>query len=208
MVLTDPPYGMNLDTDWSGAGSPSKFATEKNILGGNKYRNIIGDDQNYDPGFIFEMFGYCKEVFLWGADYYSERLIEKNKGCWLVWDKRLEDSADKIYGSCFELCWSKFNHKRDIVRIKWAGIFGLEQEPEKKRVHPTQKPVKLSVWFIEKYSNTNGLVVDLYLGSGSTLIAAQQLNRKCYGMEIYPHYCDVIIKRWEDFTGEKATIEK
>jgi len=58
------------------------------------------------------------------------------------------------------------------------------------------------LWFFDKYNGNN--VVDLFLGSGSTLIACEKTNRKCYGMEIDPHYCDVIVKRWEDYTGNKA----
>ena len=129
----------------------------------------------------------------------------KNNGSWIVWDKRLEESADKMYGSCFELCWSKNKHKREIARIKWAGIFGTEKEPEHKRFHPTQKPVELSSWFVKHFSGEKSLVIDLFLGSGSTIIAAEKTGRICYGMEIDPKYVDVIIKRYEDYVGGKAT---
>ncbi len=204
MVFTDPPYGMNLDTDWSSAKSSLSFAKEKSALGGKKYDKVIGDNVDYDPEHIFRDLGYCKEIFLWGADYYAERLQNKNEGSWIVWDKRLEESADKMYGSCFELCWSKNKHKREIARVKWAGIFGTEKEPEHKRFHPTQKPVLLSEWFIKNFSGEEHLIADLFLGSGSTLIACEKTNRICYGMEIDEKYVDVIIKRFIDFTGKNA----
>ena len=200
MVFTDPPYGMTLDTDYSSMVNKLEFAKEKNVKSGKKYKKVIGDNKKFNPLFILDYFDYCKEQFWWGADYYAEYL-PKN-GSWVVWDKRLDDSADKMYGSCFELCWSKSKHKRDIARIKWAGIFGTEKEFDKKRHHPTQKPIDLALWFFDKYNGNN--VVDLFLGSGSTLIACEKTNRKCYGMEIDPHYCDVIVKRWEDYTGNKA----
>ena len=73
-------------------------------------------------------------------------------------------------------------------------------------MHPTQKPTKLAVWFFDNWGSDNDLVVDIYLGSGSTLIAAEKTNRKCYGMELDPKYCDVIIQRWEEFTGNKAEL--
>ena len=111
---------------------------------------------------------------------------------------------DKQFGSCFELCWSKNRHKRGIARIKWAGLFGMEKDDTKKRIHPTQKPAILAEWFIERYCEGGGLVVDIYGGSGSTLIACEQLGRKCYTMELDPHYVDVIIERWENLTGKKA----
>lgn len=202
MVFTDPPYGMDLDTDWSDAKSSLAFAKEKNALGGKKYDKVINDNVDYDPTHLFTMFPDAKEMFLWGADYYAERLQDKNNGSWIVWDKRLEESADKMYGSGFELCWSKNKHKRDIARVKWAGIFGTEKEFDHKRYHPTQKPVLLADWFIKRFSKDGQNIVDLFGGSGSTLIACEQTNRTCYMMELDPKYCDVIRKRYENFINK------
>ena len=211
MVFTDPPYGMFLDADYSAMGASGSMTNKT----GNKYDNVIGDHEDFNPDFInnvFKCFDYCKEIFLWGADYYSEYLVDKNNGSWVVWDKRANDiddieadeSSDKMYGSCFELCWSRNRHKRDIARVKWAGIFGTSKEFDKKRVHPTQKPTLLAEWFFDRWGANNDLVVDIYLGSGSTLIASENKNRKCYGMELDPKYVDVIIKRWQEYTGKKA----
>lgn len=213
MVFTDPPYGMNLDTDFSSMKNKLEFAKEKNFTGGKKYEQGIVDD--FNPKMIEVILSLnVKETFLWGADYYAELLPNKNDGSWIVWDKRAngndnieEDySSDKMYGSCFELCWSKQKHKRDIARVKWAGVFGTEQEFDHKRYHPTQKPTKLVSWFLNKYSNKDDIILDLFGGSGSTLIACEQLNRHCYTMELDPKYCDVIIKRWETLTGQKAKL--
>lgn len=213
MIYTDPPYGMNLDTDYSGMKNNLDFANEKNFTGGKKYAQGIVDD--FEPEMINTIMSLnVKETFLWGADYFAELLPDKNDGSWVVWDKRAngnddieEDySSDKMYGSCFELCWSKNKHKRDIARVKWAGVFGTEQEFDHKRHHPTQKPVKLSEWFLKKYSKEQENILDLFGGSGSTLIACEQLNRSCFMMELDPHYVDVIIARWEQFTGQKAVL--
>lgn len=207
MVFTDPPYGMFLNADFSDMKNHLDFAKEKGFTGGRKYKNVIGDSEDFNPDFIntvFSVFGYCREIMLWGANYYSELLQDRNSGSWFVWDKRLDESADKMYGSCFELLWSKSKHKQDIARVKWAGVFGTEQEFDHKRYHPTQKPIELSSWFITKYSEENNKVVDLFGGSGSTLIACEQTNRKCYMMELDTHYCQVILDRWEKFTGEVA----
>ena len=156
----------------------------------------------------------AKETFIWGTNYFAELIPNRNDGSWVVWDKRSNNnddidadySSDKMYGSCFELCWSKNKHKQDIARIKWAGVFGTEQEFDHKRYHPTQKPIKLVTWFLNRYSKENENICDLFGGSGSTLIACEQLNRKCYMMELDPHYVDVIIERWENFTGQKAKL--
>lgn len=215
MVFTDPPYGMNLDTDYSSMKSGLAIANDKGLKGGKKYAQGKVDD--FTPEMlttIFTCFDYVKEIFLWGADYFAELLPNKNNGSWIVWDKRANGnddikqdlSSDKMYGSCFELCWSKNKHKRDIARIKWAGVFGTEKEFDHKRHHPTQKPAALVQWFLDRYSKDNQCIVDLFGGSGSTLIACEQLNRKCYMLELDEHYCDVIITRWENLTGQKAVL--
>ena len=209
MVFTDPPYGMNLDTDYSKMKNNSTFAKEKGVKDGKKYNKVIGDNQDFKMELIttiFKNFDYCKEIFIWGIDYFAEHIEDKNKGSWFVWDKRVDENFDKMYGSCFELCYSKNKHKREIIRVRWASVFGTEKEFDHKRHHPTQKPILLSENFVKKYSKENNTIIDLYLGSGSTLIAAEKLNRKCYGMELDEKYCDVIINRWEQFTGLKATI--
>jgi DNA modification methylase len=207
VVFTDPPYGMFLNADYSDMSSKFKGST-----GGNKYDQVIGDNHDFSPELIntvFACFDYCKEIFLWGADYYAEHLPNKNNGSWVVWDKRGDESADKMYGSTFELCWSKARHKRMMARVKWAGIFGIKKEHDKKRVHPTQKPVELVAWFFDYFSlKDKKNVVDLYGGSGSTLIASEKVGKNAFVMELDPKYCDVIVQRWEEFTGKKAVLSE
>ena len=203
VVFTDPPYGMFLDAD---------FSSMKGIGVGKKYEQVKGDNEDFKPEIItsiFDNFNYCKEIFLWGADYYAELIPERNKGSLVVWDKMCgeegpKDAYDKMFGSNFEICWSKKKHKRAFARVLWKRIFGLGAEDTKKRVHPTQKPVKLSDWFLSKFSKVNQKIVDLFGGSGSTLIACEQLNRKCFMMELDPVYVQVIIDRWEKLTKKTA----
>ena len=215
MVFTDPPYSMHLDTDFSSMRSRLNTDFGDRGMKGGKYSAVIGDNDDFTPELIrtiFENFGYCKEVILWGADYFAELIPNRNDGSWFAWDKRQNEDdtidnarkMDKQYGSCFELCWSKNRHKRELVRIKWAGLFGMEKDDTRKRVHPTQKPAILAQWFIGKFSKVGGNIADLYGGSGSTLIACEQTGRKCFMMELDPHYVDVIIERWENLTGKKA----
>ena len=213
MVFTDPPYGMNLDTNYK--MGKEEVRKDLNVKESKGYKKVIGDSIDFKDELIttiFNNFDYCKEIFVWGGDYYPELLKDYKKGNYIVWDKiRNENMEEKGqfegFGlSSFELCWSKQKHKKDIVRILWRGLFGTEKEFDHQRIHPTQKPIKLSSWFIDKYSKENDLIVDIYGGSGSTLIACEQLNRKCYMMELDPHYIDVIIQRWENFTGEKAVL--
>ena len=202
MVFTDPPYGMNLDTDYS---SMQGFGQ------GGKYD--AGHVDDFTPGMVQAVLNLnAKETFIWGADYFAELIQNRNDGSFIVWDKRANEdgtieqdkSSDKMFGSCFELCWSKTKHKRDIARVKWAGMFGMNHTTDAQRVHPTQKPIALVSWFLNRYGKESNIVVDLFGGSGSTMIACEQLGRKCRMMELDPLYCDVIIARWEKLTGQKA----
>lgn len=214
MVFTDPPYGMSLDTDYTKMNNDSniEFKQRKNKVDGKKYSEVIGDKEDFKDELvttIFNNFDYCNEIFVWGADYYPELLKDYKKGNFIIWDKRDDNEQfDKMFGSQFEVCWTKNKHKKELARVRWCGVFGTETEFDKKRVHPTQKPAKLASWFLTKYSKKDELIVDLYGGSGSTLIACEQLGRKCYMMELDPHYIDVIIERWENLTGQKAELIK
>lgn len=206
MVFTDPPYGMFLDTNYD-----SMFSSDaKHNKTGNRFTNVVGDHEDFNPDFInniFASFSDTKEIFLWGADYYSELIPERKQGSWVVWDKRCNEQMDKVTGNTFELCWSKSKHKRLIARLMWSGHHGMQKDDTKTRVHPTQKPSALAEWFFEQWGEKNDLVADVFLGSGSTLVACEKTNRKCYGMEIDPKYVDVILARWEKFTGKTAVLE-
>ena len=208
MVLTDPPYGMYLDTDFSTIKGSLKSIGRKNRTSGNKYDAVIGDNDDFTEELISTIFNCCDcdEMFLFGADYYAELLPDKNNGSWLVWDKRKESQADAI-GSEFELIWSRNKHKRRMLRHDWFGFLSSENQADaRNRVHPTQKPVSLLVDIINQWGQGKNNIVDLYGGSGSTLIACEQTGRKCYMMELDPHYVDVIIERWENLTGKKAVL--
>jgi len=210
MVFTDPPYGMFLDVSNSNKVQPK--GTWKNKP--KNYNKVSGDNEDFSPDFInniFAFFSDVKEIFIWGADYFAELIINRNNGSWVVWDKRTSVESVEYTGSHFELCWSKNKHNRDIARIPWFGIIGIEQEFDRKRQHPTQKPINLAIWFFKKWGKENDLVADLYLGSGSTLIACQQTKRKCYGIELDEHYCGVVITRWKNYMekeGKKYSIKR
>ena len=204
MVWSDPPYGMRLDADYSDMPTNK----DKSWKGGKCHADVIGDHEDFDPRPTIELFNKVHEQFWWGADYYAERIPNKNDGSWFVWDKRVEDQFDKMFGSGFELVWSRKKHKRDLVRIRWAGVFGMQKEDTKGRIHPTQKPTDLCVWFFEKYGNDNDLIFDPFLGVAPSIIAAQKMegDRTVYGLELSPDYCQVIIERYENFTGDIARL--
>ena len=120
---------------------------------------------------------------------------------WLVWDKRVDSGIRNTFADG-ELAWVNFHTPVRIYHQLWNGM--IREGEHDQRVHPTQKPVRIMSEILQDFTDDGASVLDLFGGSGSTLIACEQLNRKCYMMELDPHYCDVIIDRWENLTGNKA----
>ena len=176
MVLTDPPYGMRLDTDYSKMPTGSAKAQIKSGKG-KTYSPVVGDDQDFDATILRQIFADVREQFWFGADYYRGTLGAKDTdGSWLVWDKRNE-GQDDVIGSGFELVWSSQKHQRRILRHYWVGAFGSAEARDRK--HPTQKPTELLADMIGRWSKIADIVADPFLGSGTTMVACQNLNRKC-----------------------------
>lgn len=203
MLFTDPPYGMALDPSYK-----EMFKVDSH--GSHNFAPVIGDDVDFDPKPVFDLVDAIgvKEQFWWGADYYRAHLPAG--GSWLVWDKRgndLEMNLDVLPGAVFELCWSRVKHEREIARILWCGHHGMQSDDTKTRVHPTQKPAALARWAIDRWAPP-GMILDLYAGSGSTLIAAEQSSRVCLAMELSPAYVQVIVERWELYTGVTHKVLK
>ena len=183
LVLTDPPYGMNA-------------VSKSGVLSKRYDSDIMGDDDNETAKKAFftitQMFPNARHIWF-GANYYTEVLPSSE--CWIVWDKN-NGASDQT--DC-ELAWTNF---RSVVRQ-----FTMASE-KTSRVHPTQKPVRLISEILNRFEKNNRYqnILDVFGGSGTTIIAAEQLKRRCYMMELDPHYCDVIIARWETLTGKVAQL--
>lgn len=200
MVFTDPPYGMFLDTDYSKIKGTENSIGFKGNKTGNKYDKIIGDNEDFTPELIntiFASFPKTKEIFIWGADYFVNLLPNYGKdGSWLVWNKRSSEAQQRGIGNCFELCWSFNKHKRFVLEFEWFGFLSKDDPNEaRNRQHPSMKPSKLISRMINEFCKDANIIVDIFLGSGTTMVASHQLKRKCYGMELDPKYCDVIVNR-------------
>jgi len=186
-IYTDPPYGINLDGDNSKRGKDTSL-----MKGGLNLHSFIDDSISYavDAFNITRIFNCKKEVW-WGANYYCHSLPQSNN--WLVWDKRVEEKMRNTNSDC-ELAYVIDGHNSvRIFRHLWNGLIKASEKQER-RVHPMQKPIALAQYCFTEYE-MQGVILDLFLGSGSTMVAAHQLNRKCYGMELDPKYCQVIIDR-------------
>ena len=205
MVFTDPPYGISI-VKGQKIGGDKPFGSKDsrgtdgatNVVKANLYAPIAGDD-TIDVAIeaiqVIKTLGAKVEI-IWGGNYYAQAL--ENSSCWIVWDKENTGNfADA------ELAWTNQKTAVRIFKHMWNGMVKASEHGQK-RVHPTQKPVKLAEWCFEQYGEGCQTVLDLFCGSGSTLIACESKKKIGYMMELSPHYCDVIVKRWQEFTGKIA----
>lgn len=192
MVWADPPYGINEETNRNEKGR-GKLTQSVN------WSPVLGDDKSFDPSFLLK---YPKKI-LWGANYYANKLPESSS--WVIWDKRdgvtSDDNAD-----C-EMAWTDFGGPARIFRHLWKGMIKASEHGQR-RVHPTQKPVALFEWVANKYFKDGGIVFDPFLGSGISVIGAENMGNKIFviGCELSPGYIAVIIQRWVDLTGREPEL--
>jgi DNA modification methylase len=194
MVYTDPPYGISIvgENGHVGGGKLAKVGT---------YAPIAGDDTievALEAIQVIKTLDAAVEI-IWGGNYYANAL--DNSSCWIIWDK---DNTGNFADA--KLAWTNQDTAVRIFKHTWNGMI-KGSEHGQKRVHPTQKPIALAEWCFDQYGSKANTVLDLFCGSGSTLIACETKGKSGYMMELSPRYCDVIVKRWQDFTGKKAKLE-
>ena len=176
LLLTDPPYGIGAENH---AGNKED--------GWTQWTKKDWDKSKPESGVLQYLCQITDNQIIWGGNYFTDDL-PPTMG-WLIWDKgqRGFSLADG------EMAWTSFNNALRIKEYSRA----LANREEKN--HPTQKPIEIIKWcfeYADRHSKTEiKLVLDCYLGSGSTMVASHQLNRKCYGMELDPKYCQVIVDR-------------
>ena len=193
VIITDPPYGIKRDKGFEGFGGFGKPIKRRRYEDGEW-------DSDIPPKELFDlMIQIAEKLLIFGGNFFAH-LLPQGKH-WIVWDKK---NTMPTFGDA-ELIWT--NVERNSVKIKqhqYNGLIGKEKE----RYHPTQKPIALLEDLINEYTDKDDIVLDLFGGSGSTLIACEKTQRKCFMMELDPKYCDVIIKRWENYSGKKAILEQ
>jgi len=193
MVFTDPPYGISIvDKNTNKVGA-------SNLAKNQEYSEVIGDDTTETAkNFYNTCVSLGMENFIiWGGNYFIDFLPFSSS--WIVWDKRGEMNSNNFADG--EMAWCSFHTRVRIYKQIWNGM--IREGESGKRVHPTQKPLRTLSEIIKDHIKGD-VIYDGFLGSGSTLIACEKTNRICYGMELDTKYCDVIIERWEQFTGQKA----
>jgi DNA modification methylase len=195
MIYTDPPYGISI------VGKNGKVGGD-NLAKNGVYAPVAGDDSINVALEAIQVIHTlnAKVEIIWGGNYYANSL--ENKASWIVWDKR-GNMASNNFADC-ELAWCSSGTAARIYKQIWSGM--IKEGESGKRVHPTQKPIALAEWCYEQYGEKCETILDLFAGSGSSLIACETKKKRGFMMELSPNYCDVIVKRWEDFTGKKAEL--
>ena len=184
MVFTDPPYGIKVvKSEMVGAN----FGIAKK----GKYSEVIADDTTetakefYDTCISLGM----EDFIIWGGNYFTDFLPFSDG--WLIWNKRAGTDIRNTFADG-EMAWCSFHTPIRIYDQLWNGM--IREGEKDKRVHPTQKPIRMLSEIITDHIKGD-LIFDGFLGSGSIMVAAHQLKRKCYGMELDPKYCQVIVDR-------------
>ena len=208
-VLTDPPYGIGIvKVQTVGMPGPSPTFAKRGRVSGvagvvepRQYIPFANDDRPFDPTWLLSV---GKAQIIFGVQHFASKL--RDGTAWICWDKGVEHPSF----SAFELAWTSVQGHTRMYRHRWSGMVrhGSRDVELADRIHPTQKPVGLLEEILEDMGKGYDLILDPYLGSGSTLIAAERQGRACWAMEIEPRYVDVSVKRWEDYTGQKATREE
>ena len=195
MVFTDPPYSYEYQSNMR--TKTQKFDV---IANDDKKLNFMPIVKKFNKGFVFVCTTW-KVLYEWleiFTQYYDlTNMIIWNKGGGGIGDLTHTFSTDYEIILCS-------NNNKEITGKRIGSVWNIPKDNVNNYIHPTQKPVELSAMAIQNTTLKNNVVLDLFGGSGSTLIACEQLNRKCYMMELDPHYVDVIIARWENFTEKKA----
>ncbi len=182
LVLTDPPYGISHPTNYASRGRGALAAT-------SDFAPVHGDGEPFDPRCLLEI---GRARIIWGANYFASRLPEQSG--WLVWDKRVQEGVGVNDQSDGELAWTDTVKGVRIFRHMWNGFWRDSERGESH--HPTQKPVALMSWCMTlKWTRDLHTVIDPFMGSGPTLVAAKNLGRRAIGIEIEERYCEIAAKR-------------
>lgn len=224
LMITDPPYGVNHNPSWRDEycigkrGFSDKHANSK---------GLVQNDNQVDWHQAYLLFG-GDIAYVWHSAKFTHIVINNlidcgfEPICQIIWSKHHFSFGRGDYHWQHEPCWyavrkgCNHNWKGDRKQTTLWQIQSLNpigqtknewKEKEEKTGHSTQKPIECMIRPILNNSEINDYIYDPFGGSGTTLVACEKTNRKCFMMEISPHYCDVIIKRWQKFTGKDAILE-
>ena len=176
LAIVDPPYGIGMD-----GGK----------IGSNSFKEKTWDNSIPNIEYFQQLIRVSKNQIIWGGNYMTDHL--KPTKAWIVWDK---NNGASTFGDG-ELAWTSYQKPLQIKKIHWVGSASLWEDTGGK-IHPTQKPVALYTWLLEKYAKPNDRILDTHLGSGSIAIACHNLGYDLTGYELDPDYYQAATQRLEN----------
>jgi DNA modification methylase len=210
IMVTDPPYGVEYDADWRNHA----LRSDGSPIAGRAIGKVQNDDK-VDWTEAYKLFpGHV--AYVWHAGRHASDVVLNlaaalfEMRCQLIWAKSNFAIGRGHYHWGHEPCWYAV---RKGGSAKWCGdrtqstIWNIAKPSKSETGHSTQKPVECMARPIRNHGDKDDDVYDPFLGSGTTIVAAEQLGRRCYALEIEPRYCDVAVQRWEKLTGKKAELE-
>lgn len=180
LAIVDVPYGI---------GESNKAYLRGGRQWGNslavatKYTRKQWDRQPPPAEYFAELMRVSKNQIIWGANHFISR-IPFDSSCWIVWDK---DNGTNDFADC-ELAWTSFNTAVRRFKYRWHGMLQENMREKEVRIHPTQKPVALYAWLLERYAKYGDVILDTHVGSASSLVACYRCGFHFVGFEIDPEY--------------------
>jgi site-specific DNA-methyltransferase (adenine-specific) len=184
LAIVDPPYGIDMANKIN------------SVTGGIKHNAKDWDKYTPTQEYWDELFRVSKNQIVWGGNYFMSK-IKRDSPCWIFWDK---NNGDSLFADG-EMAWTSFDSPVRLAKIHWCGS-AAKHETGQNKIHPTQKPIKLYDWIMQKYAKPNDLILDTHLGSGSSRIAAYKGGFNFVGCEIDKEYYEKQEKRFKEFVSQ------
>lgn len=182
LAIVDPPYGIDIAKNGSVGGGGVCKVTD--------YGAKEWDSKRPNVDYFIELKRVSKNQIIWGANHFIENILNANSSCWIVWDK---DNTGNFADS--ELAYTSFDTAVRNFKWRWNGMLQQNMKMKQKRIHPTEKPIQLYEWLLQKYAKENDKILDTHLGSGSIAIACHNLGFDLTACELDKDYYDAAMKR-------------
>lgn len=185
LAIVDPPYGIGMDGGKYGIDGRADAQT---------YTQGAWDKTAPPEQYFLELARVSKNQIIWGANHFADRIPKASSPCWLVWDK------EKVGGffADSELAYTSFSTAVRNFKFQWHGMIQGDMKNKEARIHPTQKPVKLYEWLLTNYAKQGQRILDTHLGSGSSAIAAHNMDFEFVGMELDKDYYEAAVNRLDN----------
>jgi site-specific DNA-methyltransferase (adenine-specific) len=193
LAIVDPPYGSSNIVGGYTCGKGGGISKQKNYH--KELWNQIAPNKQY----FIELLRVCKNVIVWGGNHFIENIPNANSSCWIVWNKI---NGENSFADC-ELAWTNINKAIRLFEFKWQGMLQGDMKNKEIRIHPTQKPVALYKWLLDKYAKQGDKILDTHLGSGSIAIACHDYGFDLTACELDTEYFNKAMDRINNHTKQQ-----